>query len=188
MRSHHQRSVSFADGGRREFLRYATWGLGGIGLAAGATTVLRSLAPAADVRAAHLRYIDLAALGQSAVAWATWPHAVVYALRRSTSDLAAIRAKLADPDRGDTADAPVYTRNWHRSIRREIMVCSGLCSYDFGRLWVTAGALQCPWCGSKFDLAGRRLSGWPAASDLSIPPHRYIAGNRLEIRPPALPM
>ncbi|MDE0005487.1 MAG: Rieske 2Fe-2S domain-containing protein, partial [Rhodospirillaceae bacterium] len=43
------------------------------------------------------------------------------------------------------------------------------------------GGFFCACHGSKFDLAGRVYRGVPAPTNLSVPPHRYVAENVLLI-------
>ena len=50
---------------------------------------------------------------------------------------------------------------------------------DLGADW--AGGFFCACHGSKFDLAGRVYRGVPAPTNLSVPPHRYVAENVLLI-------
>jgi ubiquinol-cytochrome c reductase iron-sulfur subunit len=48
-----------------------------------------------------------------------------------------------------------------------------------GADWV--GGFYCPCHGSKFDLAGRVFTGSPAPINLKVPPHKYLADNRILI-------
>ncbi|NDA15894.1 MAG: ubiquinol-cytochrome c reductase iron-sulfur subunit, partial [Gammaproteobacteria bacterium] len=43
------------------------------------------------------------------------------------------------------------------------------------------GGFFCPCHGSKFDLSGRVYKNVPAPTNLVVPPHSYVADNRILI-------
>jgi ubiquinol-cytochrome c reductase iron-sulfur subunit len=50
---------------------------------------------------------------------------------------------------------------------------------DLGPDWV--GGFFCPCHGSKFDLSGRVFAGFPAPTNLVVPPHRFVGEDRILI-------
>lgn len=73
---------------------------------------------------------------------------------------------------------PEWAKNWHRSLRAEIMVCEAMCTREGCVVSRTnslqskiafENAFQCTCCGSRYDLAGRIFSG-PAQHNLRVPP------------------
>ena len=103
---------------------------------------------------------------------------------------------LADPASKRNPDelTPPYARNEARSIKPEVLVVVGICSHlgcspidKFARGaqpslpddWV--GGFLCPCHGSTFDMAGRVYKDKPAPDNLRVPPHMYLADNRLLI-------
>jgi ubiquinol-cytochrome c reductase iron-sulfur subunit len=50
---------------------------------------------------------------------------------------------------------------------------------DLGADWV--GGFYCPCHGSKFDLSGRVFAGFPAPTNLVVPPYRFVGENRILI-------
>jgi len=100
----------------------------------------------------------------------------ILVFRRSDADLALV----------DASSAPT-TSDWRlsrfRSRRPDIMVCIAWCTYDEAIVKRTNppdnGKLTCILCNSRFDLAGRRLSGL-APRDLDVPDYRFISPGEIE--------
>ena len=99
---------------------------------------------------------------------------------------------LADPS-SEQSLQPGYAQNEHRSIRPSFLVLEGVCTHlgcaplprfevgpaDLGPDW--PGGFYCPCHGSKFDLAGRVYAGFPAPTNLTVPPYRYLNDSTLLI-------
>ena len=71
-----------------------------------------------------------------------------------------------------------------RSIRPEIGIYVGICTHlgcspkletlvAPGQFGEGEGGFFCPCHGSRFDLAGRVGSGFPAPDNLEVPPYRF---------------
>ena len=103
---------------------------------------------------------------------------------------------LADPASKRNQDelTPTYARNEARSIKPEVLVVVGICTHlgcspsdkftpgaqpSLPDNWV--GGFLCPCHGSTFDMAGRVYKDKPAPDNLRVPPHMYLADNRLVI-------
>lgn len=103
----------------------------------------------------------------------------VYVFPRTPAQVAALR----DPDAAhrpllaaaESGATPSFSRNWHRSIRPELMVLTALCTREHCRVrrngpgWPEGEGFHCPCCGSRYDLAGRVLQG-VAPHDLAVRP------------------
>jgi ubiquinol-cytochrome c reductase iron-sulfur subunit len=107
--------------------------------------------------------------------------------------LPTLDARLADPA-SQRDQQPGYARNAQRSIRPDVFVAVGICTHlgcspgqvpvgssnpSVGEDW--KGGFFCACHGSTFDLAGRVFSNKPAPTNLEVPPHMYLAGNKLLI-------
>lgn len=179
---------------RRHFLAVATSVAGAAGVVMTAVPFVMSFQPNAKAQALGAPVqIDISKLEVGALVRVMWRGKPVWVVRRSPEMLQRLKgrdAKLADPRSEKFPDQqPAYAQNETRSIRPEILVVLGVCTHlgcapierfdiapvDLGPDWV--GGFYCPCHGSKFDLAGRVYAGFPAPSNLAIPPYRFITEN-----------
>jgi ubiquinol-cytochrome c reductase iron-sulfur subunit len=100
--------------------------------------------------------------------------------------------RLADPE-SKRSIQPDYAQNEPRSIKPEYLVVVGICTHlgctptpylqlgdpAVGPAW--PGGFWCPCHGSRFDLAARVFANMPAPTNLTVPPHRYVADARIRI-------
>ena len=181
---------------RRHFLTVATSLTGAVGLAMTAVPFVASFQPNARARALGAPVeIDIGKLEAGAMVRVMWRGRPVWVLRRTPEMLARMEqsgAPLADPD-SLVENQPAYAQNPNRSIKPEILVVIGNCTHlgcapierfdvapvDLGADWV--GGFYCPCHGSKFDLAGRVHDGYPAPTNLVVPPHRFLGQNLILI-------
>jgi len=180
---------------RRRWLT-ATSVAGGAGLIATSVPFVASMAPSEKARAlgapVELSLHDIAPGELRTVEWRGKP---VFVLRRSPEMLDALTRHddmLADP-RSTKSEQPDYARNTARAVKPEYSVMVGLCTHlgciptfrpipgaaDLGANW--PGGFFCPCHGSKFDLAGRVFKNVPAPTNLDVPAHHFVDGNRLLI-------
>jgi len=106
----------------------------------------------------------------------------VMIFRRSAEDLLALRS--ANPKLRDAGSAasrqPEWAKNWHRSLRPDIMICIAMCTHgDCIVQRLAPETLHCPCCSSSYDLAGRITTG-PAQTNLRVPAHRFISETEVE--------
>ena len=175
----------------------ATTGVGAVGLAHLAVPFVSSLQPSkkAQAQAGPVR-VDLNKLEAGAMIRVEWRGQPVYVARRtpeSLKSLSALDKDCKDPNSQNKAQQPSYADNAYRSITPEFIVLSGVCTHlgcitdyypeitpqVFDSQW--QGGWYCPCHGSRFDMAGRVLSGSPASDNLLVPPHTYEEGNILVI-------
>ena len=188
-----------ADRSRRHFLAVATAAIGAVGAAIAAWPFIASWRPSARARALGSSVVfDVSRLQPGEEATIVWRGQPVWILRRTPAMLEGLnhdhwRDILRDPDSQVEAQQPVYVQNATRSLRPEYFVAVALCTHlgcvplfrpdpagdGLGEDWM--GGYFCPCHGSKFDLAGRVTKNVPAPTNLVIPPHRYLRGDRLEI-------
>lgn len=184
-------SEQSVDLGRRRFLTVATTVTGGIGVAFAVTPFVASMKPSARAQALGAAIeVDISKIEAGAMIKAEWRGKVVYIVKRTAPELERLlnfgENQLRDPD-SEQPQQPAYARNYHRSIRDDILVLVGVCTHlgcapefrpevapaDLGPEW--KGGFFCACHGSKFDLAGRVYKGVPAPLNLQVPPHRYLA-------------
>lgn len=180
---------------RRRVLLIATSAAGGV-LAAGAVGPLiaswfpsaRALAAGAPVQA------DVSKIEPGQQVTIEWRGKPVWLLRR-TPEMVEVLEKnanasfLSDPQSKDSKQ-PDYCKNTERSIKKDMFVCLAVCTHlgcsptlkkeigpasGMGDDW--PGGYLCPCHGSRFDLAGRVMTGSPAPINLEIPPNRYEGDN-----------
>ncbi|SCK09299.1 ubiquinol-cytochrome c reductase iron-sulfur subunit [Vogesella sp. LIG4] len=189
-------SEQHVDAGRRRFLTVATSAVGGVAAAGVAVPFLMSFAPSERAKAAGAPVeVDISKLEPGQKINVEWRGKPVWLLSRTPEqlkNLASVEPDLVDPN-SEASEQPEYCKNKHRSIKPGLLVAVGICTHlgcsptyrpdlapaDLGPKWV--GGFYCPCHGSKFDLAARVFSGVPAPKNLVIPPHKYLADNRLLI-------
>jgi ubiquinol-cytochrome c reductase iron-sulfur subunit len=177
---------------RRHFLTAATTVTGGVGLAAFAVPLVASFRPSARALALGAPVeVDISKVEPGAMLKVEWRGRAIMVVHRTAdmlARLAAVEDELADPASLES-EQPSFANNEHRSLRPEILVVEGVCTHlacaptprfevgpaDLGPDW--PGGFYCPCHGSKFDLAGRVYSGFPAPTNLRIPPHSFVTEN-----------
>ncbi len=121
-----------------------------------------------------------------------WRGQPKWVMRRTPEMLAQLDGitDLADPD--SKQQQPPCATNTHRSMKPEVLVTVGICT-PLGCSPVNLnegskkpcmpvdwkGGFFCPCHGFTFDFAGRVFKNKPAATNLRVPPHKYLADNTL---------
>lgn len=181
---------------RRRLLTIATSGVGLLGAAGMAVPFVGSMSPSEKAKAAGAPIeVDISKLESGQQIIVKWRGKPVWVIRRSQESLEMLSSlydRLLDPD-SKNHQQPDYARNFHRSIKPELLVLVGICTHlgcspkyqpevgvlSFDDDW--KGGFLCACHGSKFDLAGRVYSGVPAPSNLVVPPYQYLSDNVLLI-------
>lgn len=174
----------------------ATTVVGGVGLVASAVPFIASLAPSERARALGASVeVDLQGIEPGGLRTVEWRGKPVFVLRRSQDMLDSLARHddlLADPPSRRSIQ-PGNTRNAVRSLKPEIAVLEAVCTHlgcipsfrptvgapDIGAAW--PGGFYCPCHGSKFDFAGRVFKNVPAPTNLTVPPHQFVADSTLLI-------
>ena len=176
--------------GRRRFLVGATSVVGAAGAVGVATPFVASWKPSARARSAGAPVRqNISKIEPGAMVTVEWRRQPVYVVRRSEEMLKLLDSipapELKDPNSDNTGQQPDWAKNDYRSSNPEYLVIKAVCTHlgcapkfrpelaaaDLGADWV--GGFFCPCHGSRFDLAGRVMSGSPAGSNLEVPPYRY---------------
>ncbi|MDG6094146.1 ubiquinol-cytochrome c reductase iron-sulfur subunit [Acetobacter sp. AN02] len=178
--------------GRRDLLTLVTAGSAIAGGAALSWPFLQTLTPPSD-EAAHAPVdVDLSTLTPGQQVSILWRGSPVFITRRPPEALSQLKSpallqRLRDPD-SRVLQQPPYATNWHRSLIPEYGVLVGVCTHlgcvpaaASGVISPGQQAFACPCHGSKFDLAGRVLSGVPAPYNLPVPPHRMLSGTKMRV-------
>lgn len=181
-----------ADLSRRHFLTAATAVTGGVGLVAATVPFVASFRPSARAQALGAPVeVDISKVEPGALLRVEWRGRVIMIVHRTAEmlgQLATIENDLADPTSLES-EQPSNVDARHRSLRPEILVVEGVCTHlgcvptprfevapaDLGPDW--HGGFYCPCHGSKFDLAGRVYSGFPAPTNLRVPPYSFVTEN-----------
>jgi len=184
---------------RRYFLIGASAAVGGVGVVGAAVPFVASWSPSAKARAAGAPItIDISKLrpGEMLGPTPAWRGQPIFVLNRQAETIEQLEepnSELADPDSSNTDMQPEYAQNPWRSQRPEIGVYIGLCTHlgcspkfygevkpePFAADW--QGGFFCPCHGSRFDMAGRVVSGVPAPDNLPVPPYRFVSDTVLVI-------
>ena len=172
---------------------------GAAGAAALATPFVSSFAPSEKAKAAGAAVeVDIASLKPGEKTTVEWRGKPVWIMRRTPEQLETLKktnSEVADPNSDRTAfPTPEYAKNETRSIKPEVLVVVGICTHlgcspsdkfapgaqpSLPDNW--PGGFLCACHGSTFDLAGRVFKNKPAPDNLEVPPHMYLADNKLLI-------
>ncbi len=187
------------DSGKRTWI-IASGCAGVVGAGFAAVPFVSSFQPSERARAAGAPVeVDIGALKAGEKLTVEWRGQPVWIIRRTpeqVAELPKLDPMLADPTSKRNQDelTPPYARNEARSIKPEVLVVVGICTHlgcspsdkftpgaqpSLPDNWV--GGFLCPCHGSTFDMAGRVYKDKPAPDNLRVPPHMYLADNRLVI-------
>ena len=182
--------------GRRKFLITATSVLGAGAVVGVSIPFVAAFNPSEKAKAAGApARADISKLEKGEMMLVEWRGIPIYIIRHTEESLAVLNNnlfRLSDPDSKQNQQ-PDYAKNKNRSIKKNIVVLSGVCTHlsctpkfypdlgttDFDANW--QGGFFCPCHGSKFDLVGRVYSGVPAPTNLSVPPHYFESDDILVI-------
>jgi ubiquinol-cytochrome c reductase iron-sulfur subunit len=178
---------------RRYFLIGATSAVAGVGVVGAAVPFVASWNPSAKAKALGAPItLDISKLRPGEIlgpipAWRGLPVFVVYRDQSTLDNLQSNNENLADPESENPDQQPSYAKNPWRSKRPEIGVYLGLCTHlgcspkYYGKVQPEAfdenwqGGFFCPCHGSRFDMAGRVVTGVPAPDNLPVPPYQFIS-------------
>jgi ubiquinol-cytochrome c reductase iron-sulfur subunit len=184
------------DKDRRRFLTTTATAVGGVGAVATAVPFISTMTPSARARAIGAPIeVDISDITPGERKIVKWQGKPVWILRRRQEDLDELAKpgdEIKDPE-SEEQQQPDYAKNLYRSISPEYLIVIGLCTHlgcsptfvpkevenDLGPEW--KGGFFCPCHGSLFDLAGRVYKGFPAPTNLLVPPHQYLTETRVLI-------
>ena len=189
-------SETAVDLDRRRFLTGTAVIIGGIGAATAAVPFIASFQPSARAKAIGAPVeADISTIEPGQRVTFKWRGKPVWVLRRTAEQVEALKASdgpvLGDPE-SIKSEHPEFAANAWRSSKPEFLVLVGVCTHlgcspsfrplpdaDTGPTW--KGGFFCPCHGSKFDLAGRVFAGFPAPTNMAVPPYKYLSDTRILI-------
>jgi len=181
---------------RRDFLTVAGNAVAAVGVACVAWPFIDSMNPSADTLAAGAPVdVDISKLQPGQQIVVLWRSRPIFIVNRTPDSLKTLQDKadtdqLRDPN-SDALQQPDYAKNWHRSIKPEILVLVGICTHlgcipsftpqkgAIDAAWL--GGYFCPCHGSRYDMAGRVASGVPAPYNLPVPPYTFVNDKTVRI-------
>ncbi len=172
---------------RRDWLVTAAFGMAGVGGVVALWPFVAALGPDQETLARRATFDTKLLNGTKRVVLAVHERPIAI-FRRSDEELAWLRdsdryATLAFRDRASVESRqPAWAKNWHRSLRPEIMICEVRCTRGdcvVSEMFREDLLMICPCCGSRYDLAGRAVMG-PAPSNLRVPPYRFVDETTIE--------
>lgn len=166
---------------RRDFLLYASVGLGGVGTAVALWPFIHSMNPAADVLALASTEADLSKIDVGQAVTVTWRGKPVFIRHRSQDEIEAARSvdvtELRDPQ---TDESRVQQPEWLVMVG----VCTHLGCIPLGQKPADPkgdfGGWFCPCHGSHYDTSGRIRKG-PAPLNLHIPEYTFLDDQTVKI-------
>jgi ubiquinol-cytochrome c reductase iron-sulfur subunit len=174
---------------RRDFLYYATGGVGAVATGAAVWPLINQMNPSADVQAASTKRVDVADLAPGTQLTVLFLGKPVFIRRRTEEEIAQGRAEDADitvdtnarnPNLGDSASSDDINRtmaDFAGENTGEWLVMQGVCTHlgcvPLGDGAGDFGGWFCPCHGSHYDTAGRIRRG-PAPENLHIPVAEFV--------------
>jgi len=188
-------SDNAVDVDRRRFLTGTTAVIGGIGAAVASVPFIASFQPSAKAKAIGAPVeVDIGKIEPGQRITQKWRGQPVWIVRRTSAMVDSLKNidgdLLRDPASSESIQ-PEYAANAWRSAKEEYLILVGLCTHlgcspsfvpepgAIDEAWV--GGFFCPCHGSKFDLAGRAYSGYPAPTNMTVPPYRFASDTRIVI-------
>lgn len=166
---------------RRDFLLYATAGMGAIGTAAALWPFVHSMNPAADTLAMSTTDVDISAIQPGQAITVVWQGKPVFVRHRNAEE-------IASAEKDDAADLRDPKKDAERVQKAEWLILVGVCTHlgcvplgqkaadpkgDFGG-WF------CPCHGSHYDTSGRIRKG-PAPLNLPVPKYTFTTDTTIRI-------
>lgn len=187
--------MSAAAASRRKLLKTAALAGGGAATAVLVPVIGADLIARARPQEGAVVEVDLDRVAPGQLLRIEWQGKPVWLLHRTPAMIEQVDAGPARADPTSThSRQPPDCRNRLRSLRPEFFVAVGLCTHlgcePQARLRAGSGdgmppdwpgGFICPCHTSQFDLAGRAFAGREAKTNLAVPPHEFLPGNRLRI-------
>jgi len=175
-------------GDRRDFLYYATAGVGAVTVGAGVWPLVNQMNPSADVQAASQMRVDVSGVSEGTQLTVLFLGKPVFIRRRTAEEIEAARsvdvAELVDRDARNPNIGPIEASDENRSMPDysgentgewlvQIGVCTHLGCVPIGDGAGDFGGWFCPCHGSHYDSSGRIRRG-PAPENRPIPVAAFV--------------
>ena len=175
---------------RRDFLYYATGGVGLVATGAAVWPLVNQMNPSADVQALSSIQVDISGVEPGTQITVKWLGKPVFIRRRTEGELEASRAVDVDslPDsmaRNNNIDAGAPATDENRALDEtgEWLVMIGVCTHLGCVPLGEAGDFDgwfCPCHGSHYDTAGRIRKG-PAPENLPVPVAEFVSDSVIKL-------
>ncbi len=175
-------------GTRRDFLYYATAGVGTVAVGAGVWPLVNQMNPSADVQAASQMRVDVSGVGVGTQLTVLFLGKPVFIRHRAEEEIADARAvdlsdlvdddaRNANLDDADAADENRSVPDFSGENTGEWLIMQGVCTHlgcvPLGDGAGDFGGWFCPCHGSHYDTSGRIRRG-PAPENLPVPPVEFV--------------
>ncbi len=172
------------DDARRDFLYYATAGVGAVVTGAAVWPLINQMNASADVQAVSSILVDISGVETGTQLTVKWRGKPVFIRRRDKKDIDLARSvklsQLVDPLAENSnlpKKAPATDENRTLDKEGEWLVMIGVCTH-LGCIPIGNGAgdydgWYCPCHGSHYDSAGRIRKG-PAPRNLQVPVNKFF--------------
>ena len=166
-----------ADPERRDVITTATTTFGVAGAACAAYPFIKSMTPAANVKAQATLDVDLTEIEEGDVKTVLWRGKPVFVWHRNA-------AQIEEAKQADGTGALLDPQNDADRVQKpEWLVVMAICTHLGCVPMRNSGGdegWRCPCHGSQFDVSGRLRRG-PAESNLEIPPYKFLDDNTIRI-------
>ncbi|ARJ64882.1 ubiquinol-cytochrome c reductase iron-sulfur subunit [Magnetospirillum sp. ME-1] len=178
----HNAQPSSVDGQtRRDFLLYATAGVGAIGTGLALWPFVHSMNPAADTLALSTTDVDISAIKPGQSVTVVWRGKPVFVRHR-------LPEEIADAGKVNTAELREPETDAQRAKKPEWLILIGVCTHlgcvPLGQKPADPkgefGGWFCPCHGSHYDTSGRIRKG-PAPANLPVPPYQFTTDTTVRI-------
>ncbi|MCZ7675113.1 MAG: ubiquinol-cytochrome c reductase iron-sulfur subunit [Roseovarius sp.] len=183
------------EGTRRDFLYYATAGVGVVTTGAAVWPLVNQMNPSADVQALSSIRVDISGVEQGTQLTVKWLGKPVFIRRRTEEEIEAARAvdlsELVDKSAENRNDMSLDASDENRTLDEagEWLVMIGVCTHlgcvpignagDYA-LEDGIGGWFCPCHGSHYDTSGRIRKG-PAPENLWVPVSAFVDDSTIKL-------
>ena len=178
------------EGTRRDFLYYATAGVGAVAVGAAVWPLANQMNPSADVQALSSIRVDVSPIEVGTQLTVKWLGKPVFIRRRTPEEIEYARGvpltDLVDQNAENSnlpADSPATDENRALSENGEWLVMMGVCTHLGCVPLGDAGDFNgwfCPCHGSHYDSAGRIRKG-PAPRNLPVPVAAFVDDTTIQL-------
>ncbi len=167
--------VTKPDSDRRDFLTDVTVAFGAAGAVCAAYPFVKSMSPAANVKAQSTTTVDISDLDEGMSKTIVWRGKPVFIKHRTKQEI----AEMAKVDVSVLRDPQT---DKERVQNEKYLVAIAVCTH-LGCVPIDGGNYEgwlCPCHGSQFDASGRIRKG-PAPTNLEVPPYVYLDDTTIKI-------
>ena len=178
------------EGTRRDFLYYATAGVGAVAVGAAVWPLANQMNPSADVQALSSIRVDVSPIEVGTQLTVKWLGKPVFIRRRTPEEIEYARGvpltDLVDQNAENSnlpPDSPATDENRALSENGEWLVMMGVCTHLGCVPLGDAGDFNgwfCPCHGSHYDSAGRIRKG-PAPRNLPVPVAQFVDDTTIQL-------